>query len=451
MKSFLLGTVSIGTVSIMLAGLPLLPMSRAVAAPATQQSPDDIEGLNKDIAKLRAQNAALRERDRLREQNSALRERDRLRREQIDSNRQAAAASSAPAPRPSPAAVRNEPLLGLESGRPTVLMDYAGDVPPDLLFKAPSSARGQFSFWVEGGAVWAGGDPIYNFYPNGGYLGLLNWPGFFAFTPNIGWDAAAGFDYRFGNSPWHVSGEVRYGQNRISSSTAQGGSISEGAETLSGSASVVGTDNETHWLADFTVGRDLGIGQDAMQVKGGVRFAQVTANSGVNENLTATFSGLPPQKTIGGGTTTSITASSLYNNTLDSRFLGAGPVIGVQGAVPVWGALAFDYRADAAVLIGSQNVALNGATRITESPITSAIFLFTNSPFGPFVTSNTVAIFNGDIQAGFSYWVTSNVKVTASYRLDAFPGVLKTFDAAGNAVTVNRYYQGPQLALTAKF
>jgi hypothetical protein len=133
-------------------------MSRAVAAPATEQSPDDTAALNKEIAKLRGENAALRERDRLRQENTALRERNGLRREQIGSNRQAAAASSAPAPQQSAAAVRNEPSpLGLESGSPTMLMDYAGDMPPDLLFKAPSPARGQLSFWVEGGAVWAGG------------------------------------------------------------------------------------------------------------------------------------------------------------------------------------------------------------------------------------------------------------------------------------------------------
>lgn len=427
-----------------------MPVSRALAASALGQSPDDAELLKKDVAKLRAENAALRQRDRLRQQNMALRERNATRRDSAGSHQQAAVTSSQPVPQQLSSAA----ALGTETGSPAMLMDYAGDVPPDLLFKAPVPARGQFSFWVEGGAIWSGGDPVYNFYPTGGY-GIpvgSSLPGFFSFVPHVGWDAATGFDYRFANSPWHVSGEVRYGQSKISDSAAGAGSLSIAGVSINSSQSVVGTDNETHWLADFTVGRDLGIGQDAMQVKGGIRFAQITADSGVASNRKLAVSGIPtPIPTIGGGTTTSLSITSLYNNTLNSSFLGAGPVIGAQGSVPFWGQFAFDYRADAAVLFGSQKVVFGSTTSTTISPMVAIIGpgSFTTGPTA--LTDKTVAVFNGDLQAGFSYWVNPHVKVTASYRLDAFFGALKTIDAAGNGVSVNRYYQGPQLAVTATF
>ncbi len=67
------------------------------------------------------------------------------------------------------------------------------------------------------------------------------------------------------------------------------------------------------------------------------------------------------------------------------------------------------------------------------------------------MASTLGTVFNGDIQAGLSYRFTPNVKVTVSYRLDAFFGPLLTFDAAGNSVKADRFYYGPHLALTGSF
>jgi hypothetical protein len=43
------------------------------------------------------------------------------------------------------------------------------------------------------------------------------------------------------------------------------------------------------------------------------------------------------------------------------------------------------------------------------------------------------------------------VKITASYRFDGYFNAIKEFDANGNLVDVNRFYQGPMLRLTSKF
>jgi hypothetical protein len=63
-------------------------------------------------------------------------------------------------------------------------------------------------------------------------------------------------------------------------------------------------------------------------------------------------------------------------------------------------------------------------------------------------------VFNADIQAGVSYWLSSMVKVSASYRLDAFFGVLSTFDAANDferPTKIDRYFHGPRVAVTGIF
>jgi len=57
--------------------------------------------------------------------------------------------------------------------------------------KAPP--KGELNLFVEGGAYWTEGDPVYapwGFAPN-----------IFELKPNVGWVAAGGFDYRFAASP----------------------------------------------------------------------------------------------------------------------------------------------------------------------------------------------------------------------------------------------------------
>src|ERR1700730_14343045 len=71
----------------------------------------------------------------------------------------------------------------------------AADMP---LVKAPVPvASGEFKAWVEGGAIWTGGDPITIFYPVPGFMGFgaTSLPGFLSFSPRVGWEAATGFDY----------------------------------------------------------------------------------------------------------------------------------------------------------------------------------------------------------------------------------------------------------------
>ncbi len=464
MKRVLLGTVSVGVLSLIMAGpVALFPAAAVAAEPGDKEYADGLERLKLDLAQLREENAALRERDRLRAENAALKANA-----STPEHVAAAPARSSPASRPAkPPDVAGRIPLTLQSkpDSDSPLSAYAADTPA-LMLKAPRPAdKGQTKVWVEGGAIWTGGDPVDVFYPTGGgYLTLLggsNLPGFFGFTPKLGFEAAGGFDHRISGTPWHVSGEVRYGQGTNSASDSSSFSLSipaggggGGIGSVSLSSTATGKDKETHGLVDFAVGRDFGVGTDAVQFKAGLRLAEITANSSAALNSTETIAGITtPVPTIGGGTTTSVTLSSLYNNSSNSSFRGAGPRIGMDGTIPIRDGWAFDYLADAAALFGTQKFEQTTSTSTTITPLVATLI----TPFGlglnsgPTVTKLSSTVFNADLQFGVGYWINPNLKVAASYRVDAFWGALLTFDAGGASVKADRYYHGPRLTLTGSF
>jgi hypothetical protein len=158
---------------------------------------------------------------------------------------------------------------------------------------------------------------------------------------------------------------------------------------------VVGNESlrEDHWLVDFAVGRDLGVGNANAQWKFGVRVADLRAK------LTAAgvISG-----TVGGSATT-----TPFTIVEKSNFLGAGPRLGIEGSTPLGGQWSFDWLAGAAALFGHRE--LKVTTFTPTPPITNSV---------DFSDSGTV--FNLDAQAGLSYWFSPNMKITASYRFDGY-------------------------------
>ncbi len=404
MKQLLIRTILLSSI----AGATIPVPSPAQADDTTAR----VAALEQEIAALRRENAALRERTRLRADNAGLR-------------RQLQEQAPAPA----------------VDARQT----YAADA---SVWKAPPVTRGQFRAWVEGGAFWTGGDPFYSFYTFANLVRGDNAPAFFTLKPKVGWEAATGFDYRFAGSPWHVSGQFRYGEARTSASAADSQSVSQPPATFSISQNATARHKETHWLADFAVGRDLlGSGPDAMQVKVGVRIAELTARTSTLDTLNE-FVDFGVPTVVGGVTVTTVTGLSLDDTQQKSRFLGAGPRIGAEGAVPLWGGWSFDYLADAAVLFGTHRFNQVNTTTFTTTPfIPDAAF----SSGTANSTSKGGTVFNADVQAGLSYWLNQNVKVSASYRLDAFFGALSTLSVENDLsklTKVDRYFHGPRVALT---
>ncbi|CAN5163838.1 hypothetical protein BH11PSE4_BH11PSE4_36560 [soil metagenome] len=421
-----------------------------VGTVAQAASSDDVSArlatLEKENAAMRAENAALRQNKALREQNAAL--------------KSSVSAAAPPHAGIASAAKSSDPFGA-----------YAADLP--TAYKAPvmESPR-QFWVWAEGGAIWSGGDPINSDYTLTGLAGLGigglggSIPGSFDLTPKVGWEGAGGFDYRFAGSPWHVSGQFRYGEGKASESASTSGSLDPAvlaafgggllggaATSLSGTDALARSNKETHWLADIAVGRDvLGNGPDSMQVKFGVRLAEwvgkqtSTQVTGLNINFS------PPADVFGDGSLLISQYSATQTNTVNQRasYIGVGPRVGIEGAVPLAGNWAFDYLADVAALFGNQKLLTTTSTSTTVSPaIIGAIFGGgTGSSF-----TNTTELFapaiSADLQVGVSYWVQPNVKVSASYRIDAFT-VFNTTGGSSN-VLPNRYTHGPRLGASATF
>jgi hypothetical protein len=448
-------------------------VSTAFTGPVLAQQTDEararLSAIEKENLAIRKENAALLENKRLRDQNA------RLTTSSVREPEPLAPGVAVPAAPVAAAAAAEEAgtwtsmknkfsSVFMSADKPAkkdVFDAYAADLP----VKAIAPPRpGVLTFWGEGGAIWTGGDPVFadfNLINPTSFIGLLGGggvPAHFKLDPKIGWEAATGFDYRFANSPWHVSGQFRYGEGgKTSGSAASSGQLPPavlalfgGAISSLGGSETVGVDyKEIHWIADAAVGYDIATsGRSNLQLKGGIRIGEfkTTFNSSDALNIFATFPApLPPPF----GTNT-ISINSLTNVEDLRNFLGAGPLIGMDGSVRFMGNWSFDYKGDMAILFGSQH------QQITTTNTASAAPPILNQFFpGGSVNTNTADRFSyvvsADVQAGIGYWFTPMVKLAASYRLDSMINVQNTRSAVSGTIMPNRYWHGPRLTLTAAF
>lgn len=446
----------------------------APALPAMAGQTEDIlarlDAVEKENAAIRRENAALLENKKLHEQNA------RLKTSLAREPRPLAPAVSAPAaPVAAPVVATSEEkgtfssvrsagskIASVFNGDKATKKDdpfgaYAADLP--VAYKAAPPRPGRLTFWGEGGAIWSGGDPVSrdaNLIDPTTLIGLLNGTGtpeHFNLDPKIGWEAAAGFDYRFANSPWHVSGQFRYGESgKVTGNAATSGQIPAnvvaliggGFITAIGGSEAVSLDyKETHWLADAAVGYDIATsGRSNLQLKGGMRIAEFTTtqNSTDLENVFVNFTPPFPQFAIH--------ASSNIEDR--ANFLGAGPLVGLQGTVRFMGNWSFDYAGDMAILFGSQHSQIVDTGTISVAPPILNQFL----PGGSVTTTTAdrfTYVLSGDVQAGIGYWFTPNLKLAASYRLDSMINVQNTRSAVSGTLLPSRYWHGPRLTLLGQF
>jgi len=115
--------------------------------------------------------------------------------------------------------------------------------------------------------------------------------------PNWGGEGAIGFDWQgTAFAPWHLSAQFRYG-------TAQSGI------GFTGTATANETLREDHWLVDFNVGRDFGLGNGSnAQWTLGVRVADLRSELNINGNFAL-------HATARGGTTTAGAANAQQKST----------------------------------------------------------------------------------------------------------------------------------------
>ncbi|HTE77018.1 MAG TPA: Lpg1974 family pore-forming outer membrane protein [Xanthobacteraceae bacterium] len=296
----------------------------------------------------------------------------------------------------------------------------AADLSKPNLTKAPPPApvaKDTWTWWIEGGAFNTAGDDF-----NKGVPGV-------GIKPKWGPEGAVGFDWR-PFSPMHVVGQFRYGSatrsKPLNFTAASGGGT---VVTTTGSQNL----REDHWLVDFGIGRDFGLGNSHAMWTLGVRVADLRAKLTANGSFHATT--FTP--TVGGVGTTKTVFTGAFSALEKSTFVGAGPRFGVQGDIPLGGQWSIDWLAGAAVLFGERSLQLTA----TAGGITAAA----NS-------SDSPAVFNVDAQAGLSYWFSPTMKIGASYRFDGYFKALKTLNTAtGGTTNIDRFYNGPMLRLTSTF
>jgi opacity protein-like surface antigen len=244
---------------------------------------------------------------------------------------------------------------------------------------------------------------------------------------------------------WHINGQFRYGQAKGSKDVASSFSLIQPPPDTSFSFSSATTANlkERHWIVDFGGGYDIFPAASnrpaLLQANFGIRIAEIKATNRVDTSGSLFVSD-------GVDTTT----ASFSQSDKDVRsFLGLGPRVGVEGAIPLWGAFGFDYAANVALLWGHSKINFDSvsaftavSTDVAGPTVVSASGLTSGSQW-----SKTSAVWSADVQVGVSYWFTSNMKVGVSYRLDAFLAPLHAFPSNDPAV-IDRYYHGPKVTLT---
>jgi hypothetical protein len=339
---------------------------------------------------------------------------------------------------------------------------YAADL---AVAAAPIVDRGEFRAYISGGAFWTGGDPVPY---NGGFgayfaaLGPLFGGTPFAAgttpeaTPALGWDGAVGADYRFAGSPWHVNMQARFGQTDNIEDAGFGSTfglaipdINPGpVVTAVNVTAVAPTDpslKETHWQVDFGAGYDFLRGT---QVNFGFRVAEIKSDITASTNL------LLAGNVDGVGFNASLPLIQADRRS----FLGAGPRVGIEGSIPLFGALSFDYAGDAALLFGNTKASTGQALGVgVNVPNIFALGIY-GIPLNNVTWSAPTTVYNFDVEGGFGYWFTPYLKLAVSYRVDAFVNALRvapddgaTDPTIGPGRSMDRFYHGPKATLTARF
>jgi hypothetical protein len=292
----------------------------------------------------------------------------------------------------------------------------------------PPSALPPWTVWIEAAGFWT----------EGGSYNIPSLPGlgapFTQFSPLPAVEGAVGLDYRWPDPVWHFVFDFRYGvtkSNGANSSFFQSfitHSVPGEVKTIAGATSA--SEREGHWVADFMIGRDLGIGANRPELLFGVRVADLWATAQFSETGKRTiYSG-----TAAGLVTTANSASGSWN----SRFFGAGPRLGVTGAVEIIGFWTFDYGAGVAALFGDRSFNVS----------------VTTTPGGSYSASSNplVFVFNADAWVALSYQFTPYAKLTGGIRFDFYDSALTTYNVNTGALqNLDRLFWGPFLRLTTQF
>lgn len=268
--------------------------------------------------------------------------------------------------------------------------------------------------------VWGEGSP---FWTGGGSFNIPSIPKFAApytsFLPGVALEGAVGFDYRWVGQPWHFVFDFRYGRTgRVSGSSA---STNPGTPTAS-STSDQSSEYESHLIADFMIGRDVGLGLDNSELQVGIRIADLYAS--------ASASGKYTHYSVPLSTTVTDRATGGWS----SRFFGIGPRLAYVGSTPISGPWSFDYGGGVALLFGDRTFDVSLSTGYSRHE------------------RATMLVFNLDGWLALTYTLGPRYKISGGLRSDYYNAALTTYETStGGLQSIDRAYWGPFVRLTAAF
>jgi len=286
---------------------------------------------------------------------------------------------------------------------------------------APPNAQPPITAWIEAALFWTAG----------GGFNIPSVPGLGApytiFNPKGGFEGAFGFDYRWPNQNYHFIVDFRYG--RTKSSNVNSSAFTPSTFGSSSTSSHI-TEHESHTVADFMIGRDLGIGANNTQLQLGIRIADLYAAAQLTQTGQSTFYSF--------GCFCSVTAPTSASGNWSSKFFGVGPRLAVTGDIPIGGPWTFDYSGGVAALFGN---------RMFNASVTSS-----TNPIFVTDTSSLAFVFNADGWAALSYWFTPQYRLSGGMRGDYYSAPLLTYNINSSGThSIDRLYWGPFLRLTGSF
>lgn len=324
--------------------------------------------------------------------------------------------------------------------------------------RAAPYASPNLTIWGEGSSSWTGGGDF-----NVPTIPSLTAP-YTPFLPGAALEGAVGFDYHWESQPWHFIFDMRYGKTPTkssnSSSSTSSTQTSRSTAVTYPTGSIVHTiitdkktttkkshdansgEEENHFVADFMIGRDLGVGTSSPQLQLGIRIADLYASADAQQTNTTNVTTQTTKTTyyssavISGPTTTSASSSTSSSTSAawSSRFFGVGPRLAYVGSTPIRGHWSFDYSGGVALLFGNRtfNVLMsNGYSRHERT---------------------TTLVFNMDGWLALTYSLSRQYKISGGLRGDYYNAALTTYDInTGGLQNIDRIYWGPFVRLTRSF
>jgi len=282
-------------------------------------------------------------------------------------------------------------------------------------FAADVAVAGQDRWWgaLEGQYLFFGGDSaVYGPHEDD--------PLALSLKPKNGWGIGGEVGFQPADSPWSLVGRLRYGESNKDDGESNYDYASE-EPPFSVDASGSANHREQHYIADFEIGRDVGLGtlgdDSNIRLIAGVRYAHFKGKG--------TF--------LSGFTVSGQNGDEGYADVdMKRSFNGIGPRLGFDAMVPLADRFALDAGVAGALLFGKQKLSASGVGGFAGE--------VEDIDAG---RSKTVLVPNLEASAALSWLVAENAKFSLGYRVDSYFDVYDVGATGGDYENGDRVLHGP--------